>query len=224
MHRNKTGWKHSPGVSAKSFKVQSGAILLSLSRGCLERLRDWLSPVSLLNKCWGLSKSRSKDSSWLFACEAPLQCFTGLPVYIETVSVDIFKCHLLPGGTNWKPPREHRQLCRWGDKTLRNNWQNPVQKSMNAKMEATTSENTFPSGQAMCTQMWRLRNGKEQAVSFLSLKIMLLLVFLNPSPFTQKCAFYLRNTFLPHESQNVVGSLWGYRELNWFGEGICSFC
>lgn len=123
-----------------------------------------------------------------------------------------------------KTPRERWQLCRWGDKTLRNNWQNSVQKSMNAKMEATTSENTFPSGQAMCTQMWRLRNGKEQAVSFLSLKIMLLLVFLNPSPFTQKCAFYLRNTFLPHESQNVVGSLWGYRELNWFSEGICSFC
>lgn len=78
---------------------------------------------------------------------------------------------------------------------------------MNSKMEGTMSENTLQSGQATCTQIRRLCSRKEQAVSFPSLKIILLLVFLNPSPLTLKCAFCLRNTFLLQEIQTAVGSL-----------------
>lgn len=124
----KSDWKQSPGISAESFKVQLGAILLSLSGRCLERLRDWLSPVSLWYKLWVLSDSRTKDSSWLFVSEAPLRCFTGLPVYIETVSVWYIQTPLTAWQNQLRTPREHRQLCRWGNKTLRNNHQNPRKK------------------------------------------------------------------------------------------------
>lgn len=109
----KSDWKQSPGIRAK--------ILWSLSRGCLERLRDWLSPTSLPYKLWMLSESRTKDSSWLFV----LGCFTGLPVCIETVSVWCIQMPLTAWQNQLRTPREHRQLCRWGNTTIHNNRQNP---------------------------------------------------------------------------------------------------
>lgn len=60
---------------------------------------------------------------------------------------------------------------------------------MNAQVEGTTSGTSFPPGQLIHTQMRILSKGKEQTVSFLSLKILLPLMFLNPSPLAQKCAF-----------------------------------
>lgn len=60
-----------------------------------------------------------------------------------------------------RAPREHQQLCRWGkkkpsvttDKTQGGKKINKKKKLMNSKMERTMSENTLPSGQAVCSQM-----------------------------------------------------------------------
>lgn len=60
---------------------------------------------------------------------------------------------------------------------------------MNAQMEGTTSGTSFPPGQAIHTQIRIFSKEKEQTVSFLSLKILLPLMYLNLSPLTQKCAF-----------------------------------